>query len=74
MNCTYLLPEVLRNKCQFEHKKAFDFIKNLQGLQVPQKLSSLKSLNIQVPAPILGFFTPAIIKNGFVIKFQVAKI
>ena len=45
-----------------------------QGPHGPKKLSSLKSLKIQnPPPPILGLFTPATIRNSFLIKLYVAK-
>ncbi len=40
--------------------------------QGPQWLSYLKSLKIQNPLTIPGIFTPATIKNGSLIKFEMA--
>ncbi len=44
-----------------------------QGLQEPQKLSSLKSLKIQNPPLLSGIFNPATIINVFLIKIQCGK-
>ncbi len=47
---------------------------NKEGPQGPQKLSSLKSLNIRKKSPILGVFTPATIRKGFLKKILGDKI
>ena len=54
-----VITNIKGGRCQFKE--------NLpkQGPQGPQKHSSLKSLNILNPPPILGIFTPAAIKNSF---------
>ena len=39
----------------------------------PQKLSTLKSLKISKPPTDTRVFDLAIIRNGFLIKFQMAK-
>ncbi len=39
-----------------------------KGPQEPQNLSTLKSLNIQNPTPILGILTLETVRNDFLIK------
>ena len=41
-----------------------------QGPQGPHWLSYLKSLKIRNPPPLLNIFTPATIRNGFLIKIR----
>ncbi len=44
-----------------------------EGPKGPQKLSSVKSLNIQKPPPIPGIFTFATIRNYLPYKIQCSK-